>query len=497
MDDLKQQIDTHYKLLIDGQFVDGKEGKTFKSVCPASGEELCTLAEAGEEDVDLAVKAAQKAFKTWKALPAPNRAMLLNQIAESLEKNIGKIAAVEALDCGKPVRDIYANNMPDGISTASFYRYFAAACATDEGDAVMLAPDLMSITVKEPIGVVGVIAPWNYPFELANWMIVAAIAAGCTVVVKASNETPLSLAECGKIFSEVLPPGVVNIVQGKGSRTGSYMLGHPGINKYSFTGSTEVGRLVGNAAADRIVPSTLELGGKSANIIFPDCNVEKALEGVQLGLLANAGQTCIAGTRIFLHEDIYDAFLSKLVERFEKVKIGVPWDMATEMASMATETQMNTVLDYIEAGKKEGARVITGGNRLTDGEFSKGFYIQPTLLECTNDMRVAQEEIFGPVGCVIKFKDEDEVLAMANDSQYGLAGGLWTKDINRAMRIACGIETGKFWINCYLVMGPHAPFGGYKKSGIGRQNHKIALEKHQLVKNIIISLSEDTLGFYS
>jgi len=493
----KMDIDAHYPLLIGGKFVEGVAGKTFQSICPATGEALCTVAEAGREDVDLAVKAAQEAFKTWKDVPAPARAKLLNKIADLYDERIGKIAQVEAMDCGKPIRDVYINNPPEGGSTAAFWRYFAGAIQTDEGSAVMQDKETLTVTVKEPLGVVGVIAPWNYPFELVNWMIIAAVAAGCTVVVKASAETALSLAECGKIFTEVLPAGVVNIVQGKGSTTGNYMLEHPGINKYSFTGSTEVGYQVGAAAASKIVPATLELGGKSANIVFPDCNFERAVEQVELGILANSGQICIAGSRIFLHEDIYDKFLAELVKRFERIKIGMPWDMTTEMASMITKTQMETVLKYIEIGKQEGAKVATGGYRIMDGDFAKGYFIKPTLLECTNKMRIAQEEIFGPVACVIKFKTEEEVIAMANDSEYGLAGGVWTKDINRALRIARDIQTGKFWINCYLVMVPHAAFGGYKKSGLGRANHKMALEKHQNVKNFTISLSEAVFGIYS
>jgi len=493
----KVDIDAHYPLLIDGKFVEGIDENTFPSICPATGAVLCTVAEAGKEDVDLAVKAARKAFETWKDMPATKRAKLMNRIADLLEERLPRIAMIEAMDCGKPIRDVYRNNPIDGGSTAAFYRYFAGALLTDEGAAVMLDNETLSMTFNEPIGVVGIISPWNFPLELVNWMIMIALAAGCTIVVKGSSETTLSLAECGKIFSEILPPGVVNIVQGKGSTTGNYILDHPDIDKFSFTGSTEIGYQVGAAAAEKIVPTTLELGGKSAHIVFPDCNWDRAMEAVVHGMISNAGQICISGSRIFLHADIYDKFLAELVKRFKRIKIGMPWDMETEMGTMITKNQMDKVLKYIATGKKEGAKVATGGYRMTEGQYANGFFIKPTILECTNDMCVAQEEIFGPVACVMKFKDEAEVIAMANDSEYGLVGGVWTQDINRAIRVAREIKAGKIWVNCFLVMVPHAPFGGYKKSGLGRQNHKTALQAYQKVKNIIISTNESVLGLYS
>ncbi len=401
---------------------------------------------------------------------------------------------VETLDNGKPIRETRNIDVP---LAADHFRYFASAIRTEEGSAVMIDKDTMSIILNEPIGVVGQIIPWNFPFLMAAWKIAPALAAGNTVVIKPSSETSLSMLEFAKILDRVLPPGVVNVITGGGSTTGNYILEHEGFSKLAFTGSTDIGYMIADAAAKKLIPATLELGGKSANIYFPDCPWEKAVEGALLGILFNQGQVCCAGSRIFVHEDIYDRFLSAITEKFENVKVGLPWEEDTMMGSIISENQLKQVMECVETGKKEGAKLVTGGTKITDGELGKGSFLRPTIFaDVNNSMEIAQQEIFGPVVCVIKFKDEDEVIAMANDSEFGLGGAVWSKDINCAMRVARNVETGRMWINTYNQLPAHSPFGGYKKSGIGRETHKMMLAHYSQTKNIFLSMDEGAYGLY-
>ena len=491
---MEKNMQDSYKMFINGKWVDGKEGKTFDSYCPANGEFLSTCAEASKEDVDLAVDSAWKAFKSWKDVSPESRSSYLLKIADLLEGNAVKIAMVETMDNGKPIRESSAIDLPLAID---HFRYFAGVIRAEEDKSVMIDKDTMSIILKEPIGVVGQIIPWNFPLLMAAWKIAPAIAVGNTVVMKPSSTTSLSILELAKIFEEVLPPGVVNIVTGLGSTTGNYILEHPDFRKLAFTGSTDVGYTVADAAAKKLIPSTLELGGKSANIFFPDCPWEKAVEGVLLGILLNQGQVCCAGSRAFVHEDIYDKFMSEVIKCFENTKVGIPWEKDTKMGPLVNESQLYKVLGYVEVGKQEGARLAYGGNRIVKNGLEKGFFMQPTIFtDVNNNMRIAQEEIFGPVLSVIKFKTEEDVINMANDSEFGLAGAVWTKDINRALRVSRAIETGRMWVNNYNNLPAHTPFGGYKKSGIGRETHKMMLEHYTQKKNILISLSEDKLGLY-
>lgn len=490
----KPELQNRYQLFIGGQWRDASDGEFFTTKCPANGEKLAECAQATKEDVDDAVREAWKAFETWKKVPTSERAAILNKIADIIDANTEHLAMVESLDNGKPIRETMAIDIP---LSAKHFRYFAGCIMAEEGSANILDEQFLSLILREPIGVVGQIVPWNFPFLMAAWKLAPVLAAGCCTVFKPSSDTSLSVLEFARLVQDVIPKGVFNVITGSGSKSGQYMLDHKGFRKLAFTGSTEVGRQVALAAADRLIPATLELGGKSANIFFPDCNWEQAIDGLQLGILFNQGQVCCAGSRVFVHEDIYDKFLEDAVKAFNNVKVGVSWDPETQMGSQINERQLEKILSYVEIGRQEGARLICGGERLTEGELAKGCFMRPTLLaDVTNDMRVAQEEIFGPVACILKFRDEDEVIRIANDNAYGLGGAVWTRDLNRAIRVSRGIETGRMWVNTYNQIPEGSPFGGYKESGIGRETHKVILEHYTQMKNIMINLSEAPSGFY-
>ncbi|MDU3384654.1 MAG: aldehyde dehydrogenase family protein [Veillonella sp.] len=450
-----------YGLLINNEWVKASDGAEFKVYNPANGEQLAICAEATYGDVDKAVEAATEAFKTWKNVSQVERADYLLKIADAIDTHKEHLAQVETYDNGKPIRETLNVDIPLG---ADHFRYFAGVLRSEEGSAQVFDENTLSLIVREPIGVVGQVVPWNFPFLMAAWKLAPALAAGCTVVIKPSSHTSLSLLELGDILKEILPPGVVNIVK---------------------------------AASERLIPATLELGGKSANIFFEDANWKQALDGAMLGILFNQGQVCCAGSRIFVQDTIYDKFVAELAALFDKVKVGLPWDSSTQLGSLIYEDQVNKVLSYVDLAKEEGARIVAGGVRVTDGELGKGCFVRPTLIvDATNDMRVAREEIFGPVAVVIKFHSEEEVIEQANDSLYGLGGGVFTQNINRAIRVARGIETGRMWVNTYNSIPAGAPFGGYKQSGIGRETHKVILEHYTQMKNIIVNLSDKPSGFY-
>lgn len=488
------QLQDKYKLYINGEWRDASDGATIKTYNPSNGDLLAEIADATNSDVDEAIASAREAFKTWGKTTPAERAAVLNKIADIIDENAEFLATVETMDNGKPIRETTGADIP---LAADHFRYFAGVIRAEEGTSTMIDENTLNLILREPIGVVGQIVPWNFPFLMAAWKLAPVLAAGDVSVFKPSSTTSLSVLELMKLIGDVVPKGVINIITGKGSKSGEYLQHHKGLDKLAFTGSTEVGREVGISAAKNLIPSTLELGGKSANVFFSDADMNIALEGIQLGILFNQGQVCSAGSRIFVQEDFYDEFIGKAVAAFEKVKVGNPLDPSTQMGAQVSEQQLKKILSYIEIGKKEGAKVATGGERLVEGDASKGYFMKPTLLvDVTNNMRVAREEIFGPVGVVIKFKTIDEVIAMANDSDFGLAGGVFTKDINKAIRVARGIRTGRIWVNTYNTFPAGASFGGYKDSGIGRETHKVILDHYSQMKNIIINLSDKPSGMY-
>ncbi len=491
---MKANLDARYDLYINGQWVPASDGKVFTAYNPATGEKLAECAEATKEDVDSAVKAAWAAFPAWRDMGIAERAGILEKIADIIDENAELLATIESMDNGKPIRETMAIDVP---YSSDHFRYFAGAIRVEEGKASVLDGNMMSLILREPIGVVGQIVPWNFPFLMAAWKLAPALAAGNCIVFKPSSTTSLSVLTLVKLIGHLLPPGVLNVVTGGGSRSGQYMLDHPGFRKLAFTGSTEVGLDVAKAAADKLIPATLELGGKSANIYFDDCKWDMAIDGLQLGILFNQGQVCCAGSRVFVQEGIYDKFVEAAVKAFNNVNVGDPLDPNTQMGAQVDQGQLRKIMSYVNLAKEEGATIACGGEPYTDGACANGSFMKPTLIvNATNDMRVAQEEIFGPVAVVIKFKTEEEVIAMANDSVYGLGGAVWTRDINRAIRVARGVETGRMWVNTYNQIPSGAPFGGYKQSGIGRETHKVILEHYTQQKNIMINLNETPSGFY-
>lgn len=492
--DIKNYLDENYGLFINGEFVKGHSDETLEVKNPATGETLSHITKANEKDVDTAVAAAQEAFESWSLTSKTERANLLRQISNKMMENKEKIATIETLNNGKPIRETSGVDIP---YAARHFNYFASVIETHEGSVNDIDKDTMSIIRHEPIGVVGAVVAWNFPMLLASWKIAPAIAAGNTIVIQPSSSTPLSLLEVAKIFQEILPKGVVNVVTGKGSESGNAIFNHEGVNKLSFTGSTNVGYQVAEAGAKRIVPATLELGGKSANIILDDANLDLAVEGIQLGILFNQGEVCSAGSRLLVQEGIYDKLISRLKEAFSNIKIGDPLDEKTQMGSQTSQEQMEKIQSYITYAEQSNAEILTGGKRITNDGLDSGYFLEPTLIAVKDNAdKLAQEEIFGPVLTIIKVKDDEEAIKIANDSEYGLAGGVFSQDITRALNIAKAVKTGRIWINTYNQVPEGAPFGGYKKSGIGRETYKEALSNYQQVKNIFIDTSNELKGLY-
>jgi aldehyde dehydrogenase (NAD+) len=473
------------KLLINNRWVSSASGKTFPTVNPSTGEEICRVAEADAADVDNAVKAARAAFEgPWRKLRASERGRLLHRLADLIEKNADELARLESLDNGKPLSIAKAVDVAKSVAC---YRYFAGWADKVQGKTIPIDGDFFCYTRHEPIGVIGQIIPWNYPMLMQAWKLAPALATGNTVVMKPAEQTPLSALRIGELIMEAgYPEGVVNLLPGFGPTAGAAIARHMEVDKVAFTGSTEVGRLIMEAAAkSNLKRISLELGGKSPNIIFEDTDLDEAVEGAHLGLFVNQGQSCCAGSRVFVEEKIYDAFVEKSVARARRRRVGDPLDPGTDQGPQVDETQFDRVMGYIESGRSEGATLACGGERVGD----RGYFIQPTVFADVKDhMTIAREEIFGPVMSVIPFKDVDEVITRANQTHYGLAAGVWTRDIKKAHAVANGVRAGTIWVNCYHVLDTRAPFGGFKQSGIGRELGEYGLQEYTEVKTVTVKL---------
>ena len=453
----KKLVQEYYPLYINGQWVDGSDGGRFDVYCPANGEKLSTIAAATQEDLNAAIKAAQDALPSWRDVPVTEKYAILNQIYGRIMENFEEMALIEGLNTGKNTSG--ANW--EILFAADQFPYFASAMRINEDGVSSATPGSQTMVTREPLGVVGAITPWNAPFIMACWKLAPALAAGNTVVIKPASSTPVSTMELIKLIADLLPPGVVNVVNGGGSTVGNWLIEHPDIDKLSFTGSTKVGIDIGIAAARKLIPVTLELGGKSAGIYFDDIpDIQAAVASCAQKVLMLAGQGCALETRILVQESIYEEFVEQLATVFKNYKVGLPWDSEAQMGAIASESHMESILKYIEIGKKEGARLVQGGNRITKGELGKGYYIEPTLFaDVDNAMRIAQEEIFGPVASVIKFKDEAEAIKIANDSDFGLGGSVSTGDLARGFRVAKAIRTGSITINDATTHMAGAAFG--------------------------------------
>ncbi|BBD89110.1 aldehyde dehydrogenase family protein [Staphylococcus caprae] len=492
---VRDYIDESYGLFINNEFQASGSGETITVTNPANGEDLAKVAKAGKDDVDKAVQAAHDAFESWSKISKEERADYLLEISNKIHENTERLAAIESLQNGKPYRETSTLDIP---LAANQFKYFASVLTTDEGSINEIDENTMSLVVNEPVGVVGAVVAWNFPTLLASWKLGPALAAGNTVVIQPSSSTPLSLIEIAKIFQEVLPKGVVNVLTGKGSESGDAIFNHEGVDKLSFTGSTDVGYGVAKAGAERIVPTTLELGGKSANLVFDDANIDQVVEGVQLGILFNQGEVCSAGSRLLVQSSIYDKLIPKLKEAFENIKVGDPFDENVKMGAQTGPEQMEKIQSYVKIAEEDNnVNIITGGHRLTDNGLDKGYFFEPTLIEVNdNSNQLAQEEIFGPVLVIEKFENDEDAVKIANDSEYGLAGGIFSTNINRVFNVAKAMRTGRIWVNTYNQFPAGAPFGGYKKSGIGREVYKDAIKNYQQVKNIFIDTSDQTNGMY-
>ncbi|MFN2453037.1 MAG: aldehyde dehydrogenase family protein [Pyrinomonadaceae bacterium] len=486
-----------YQLLIDGKWVDAESGKTFETPNPATGQTLAEVAEGDAADIEKAVQAARRAYEgKWSKMSARDRGRLLYKLSQLIEQNAAELAALETADNGKPIRESSYVDIPQVVEN---FEYFAGFATKIEGETIPVSGQMLNYTLREPLGVCGQIIPWNFPLLMAAWKLAPALAAGNTIVLKPAEQTPVTAMELGKLIQEAgFPDGVVNIVPGYGETAGAALASHPGVDKVAFTGSTEVGKIIARAAADNLTKVSLELGGKAPNIVFADADIEQAVSGAMMGIFFNQGQVCCAGSRLFLAEEVKDEFLERFKERAQKVKVGDPMNKETLMGPQVSCEQLDRIKGYVDIARTEGATVYAGGGApQLDAEFQKGFFFQPTIFsEVKNSMRVAQEEIFGPVASVITFKDEADLLKQANDTIYGLSAGIWTRDITRAHRFARDIKAGTVWINTFNMFNAAAPFGGYKQSGYGREMGKHALEMYTHIKSVWVDLSGKPIGWY-
>ncbi|WP_404454363.1 aldehyde dehydrogenase family protein [Virgibacillus necropolis] len=498
-DGAKVTFKDRYDNFIGGEYRAPVNGKYFENVSPVTGKVFCEIARSTKEDVEAAVDAGHAAAEKWGKTSVAERANILNKIADRMEENLETLAVAETWDNGKAVRETLAADIPLAID---HFRYFAGAIRAQEGGLSQIDDDTVAYHFHEPLGVVGQIIPWNFPILMATWKLAPALAAGNCVVLKPAEQTPASIHVLLDLIKDLLPAGALNIVNGFGVEAGKPLASNSRISKIAFTGETTTGRLIMQYASENIIPVTLELGGKSPNIFFEDVMdaddgfLDKAIEGLVMFAL-NQGEVCTCPSRALIHESIYDEFIQRAVERVKQIKIGHPLDTDTMMGAQASQEQLEKIQSYLDIGKQEGADVLVGGstNKL-DGDMENGYYVEPTIFKGNNKMRIFQEEIFGPVLSVTTFKDKEEAMEIANDTLYGLGAGVWTRNINTAYRFGRGIEAGRVWTNCYHQYPAHAAFGGYKKSGIGRENHLMMLDHYQQTKNLLISYSEGAAGLF-
>ena len=488
-----------YDNFIGGQWVAPKAGRYFENITPITGKPFCEIARSDASDIEAALDAAHAAKTAWGRTPVAERALILNRIADRMEQNLALLAHAETWDNGKPIRETMAADLPLAID---HFRYFAGCIRAQEGSIGEIDHDTVAYHFHEPLGVVGQIIPWNFPLLMAAWKLAPALAAGNCVVLKPAEQTPASILVWAELVGDLLPAGVLNIVNGFGLEAGKPLASNPRIAKIAFTGETTTGRLIMQYASQNLIPVTLELGGKSPNIFFDDVAREdddffdKALEGFTMFAL-NQGEVCTCPSRALVQESIFDRFMERAVKRVEAIKLGNPLDPSTMVGAQASGEQMEKILSYIDIGRQEGAKVLTGGARAVHGgELKEGYYVQPTVFHGHNKMRVFQEEIFGPVVSVTTFKTEAEALEIANDTLYGLGAGVWSRDANRCYRFGREIQAGRVWTNCYHAYPAHAAFGGYKQSGIGRETHRMMLDHYQQTKNMLVSYSPKKLGFF-
>ena len=488
------KLDIETRLFINGEFVDSIDGHRCKVLNPHDGSLLCEISEAGTKDVDRAVEAARKAFPAWKKLQASERGRLLFKLADAIEADREYLCKLETLDTGHPIRDTY--NL-DIFRTVATFRYMAGIADKIDGRVVQVDPGFHNYVLREPLGVVGSIVPWNFPMMFVSWKLAPALAAGNVCVMKPAELTPLSALRIAKLSQDAgIPPGVINVIPGRGSVAGQHLAEHRGVDKIAFTGSTPVGRKIVQASSTNLKRVQLELGGKGANIVFEDAPIDAAVGGSAFAIFHNQGQACIAGSRLLLHEKIADQFLEKFLALAKSIKQGNPLDPATEMGPLTSAGHRDKVVSYIQVAKDEGGKILTGGAAPSNPDLANGYYIQPTVVEAKPGDRVCQEEVFGPFVTVTRFKDEAEVVKIANGTEYGLGGGLWTNSLQRAHRVAAEIRSGMVWVNCYKRVSPGSPFGGVGESGYGRDMGVESIHDYTDAKSIFINYDAQIPPFY-
>ncbi|WP_437370668.1 acetaldehyde dehydrogenase ExaC [Maribacter litoralis] len=494
----KPKFKNQYENYIGGKWVAPSKGEYFDNISPVDGKSFTKIPRSTSEDIEKAIDAAWKAAPSWNSSSATERSNMLLKIADKIEQNLEVLARAETWDNGKAIRETRAADLPLAVD---HFRYFAGVIRAEEGSVSELDSNTVALNVTEPLGVVGQIIPWNFPLLMATWKLAPALAAGNCVVLKPAEQTPVGILILMEIIEGILPDGVLNIVNGFGAEAGKPLASSPRIDKIAFTGETTTGQLIMQYASKNITPVTLELGGKSPNIFFEsimdadDEFFDKCLEGANMFAL-NQGEVCTCPSRMLVQESIFDKFIERVIERTKAIKMGHPLDPNTMMGAQASNDQFEKILSYIQIGKEEGCEVLTGGSQAYNEGLEGGYYIEPTILKGNNKMRVFQEEIFGPVLCVTTFKDEAEAIEIANDTLYGLGAGVWTRDTHQAYQISRAIKAGRVWVNCYHLYPAHAPFGGYKKSGIGRENHKMMLSHYRQTKNMLISYDKKKMGFF-